>query len=358
MNLAPTPSNLKAAGKLRERVVQSIRLGSFDYAAFFPDSPRAPQLGKLSFDAFADLWLEGQRPALQFSTWQSYQRILAHHWRPRLGQRPLADITATELLAAAGAAGFPTAKTRNNCISPLRLLFAAAHMDGLIQTDPTARLKSQRIQREPPDPFTPEEMDSILRHIAGRYHAQHWHYFDFAFATGMRPSEMIALRWSDIDWHRGTATVRRAKVRHQVKPTTKTARVREVELGARALAALERQRPYTQLKGAEIFENPNTGAPYLDERPLREHVWTPTIKALGLRHRPLYTTRHTRATQILMSGAQPAWGAAQLGHSLPMFLTIYARWINAADQGRELGKVEAMLGEGARTTTTTRRKPR
>ena len=347
MNMAPTPANIKAAGKVRADIMDRIRLGRFDYAEFFPDSPRAAHLGRLSFGAFAAIWLQGQQPGLAYSTWEGYRKILDRYWLPRIGGQALAELTGSDLLAALADCAFPSAKTRNNAVSVLRLVFGAAHLDGRIAVDPTARLKSVKVQREPPDPFTPAETARILEGLRARHHEQHWNYFQFAFYTGMRTSELIALRWEDIDWTAATATVRRAKVRHQIKATTKTATVRTVELGRLALEALHRQRAHTQLQGGAIFHNPNTGVPYLDDRPMREHVWTPTLKRLGLRHRPAYNTRHTYATLLLMAGANPAWAANQLGHGIQMFLTVYARWLNAADGGRERAKVEALLGEGA-----------
>jgi integrase len=35
----------------------------------------------------------------------------------------------------------------------------------------------------------------------------HFALFALALTTGMRPSEYLALKWSDIDWQRGTASV-------------------------------------------------------------------------------------------------------------------------------------------------------
>ena len=49
--------------------------------------------------------------------------------------------------------------------------------------------------------------------------------FVFAFATGMRPSEMCALRWEAIDWIGNTVQVSRAKVVGVIK-TTKTGQAR------------------------------------------------------------------------------------------------------------------------------------
>ena len=43
-----------------------------------------------------------------------------------------------------------------------------------------------------------------------------------------------------------------------------------------------------------------------------------------------------------MSGANPAFLAKQLGHSLEMFFSVYANWING-DDDREMAKIEASI---------------
>ena len=47
----------------------------------------------------------------------------------------------------------------------------------------------------------------------------------------------------------------------------------------------------------------------------------------------------------LMAGMNPAFIANQLGHSVQMLLSIYARWLNSSMDWSELGKLEnSMIG--------------
>jgi integrase len=64
---------------------------------------------------------------------------------------------------------------------------------------------------------------------------------------------------------------------------------------------------------------------------------------LGLRARRQYNCRHTYATMCPMSGMNPAFIATQLGHSVQILLSTYARWINASTDWSELGKLEKSL---------------
>ena len=53
----------------------------------------------------------------------------------------------------------------------------------------------------------------------------------------------------------------------------------------------------------------------------------------------MYDTRHTYATMCLMSGMNPAFIAAQLGHSIQILLSTYARWISSPNNWSELEKL-------------------
>ncbi|WP_407928254.1 site-specific integrase [Collimonas silvisoli] len=158
-------------------------------------------------------------------------------------------------------------------------------------------------------------MERILADMIERFHRQMAHYFIFAFPTGMRPEEIIALRWDDIDWTNRTIRVSRAKTFKGQFKDLKTSEVRDVDLVDRAISTLEAQKRFTYMKRAEIFENPVTGRPWHDERSQRDHYWKPCLKKLGIRARRAYQARHTYATTALMAGVNPAYIARQLGHA-------------------------------------------
>lgn len=66
------------------------------------------------------------------------------------------------------------------------------------------------------------------------------------------------------------------------------------------------------------------------------HQWRPPPKTVDIRHRPPYNCRHTYATICVMSGLNPAFIAQQLGHSVQMLLSTYARWLNSSSDWSEL----------------------
>lgn len=346
LQIPATPTNIKYATRLKGEIERAIALGTYtleQYAAHFPTSKVAKAApkneGKLTFKAMSDKWLLTSSH-LSHGTLVKYQQAL-NFWLEHLSYTLVADITYSTIAALANSQGW-NAKNRNNILIPLRSVLELAYLDGIIDTNPAARIKNAKVQKEPPDPLTIEEVEQVLKHMY-KYDAQIINIFEFSFFTGMRPSEVIVLRWGDIDFQRGLARVQRARTFGQ-EHETKTFTVRDVELNRRATAALLRQKSYTFLKDGYIFDNPVTGEPYTEERPLRRAYWNPTLKALGLRERTFYQTRHTYATLNLMAGANPMWVSKQMGHAnMQMLLSVYAKWINGADKRQERDKIDAIF---------------
>ena len=162
--------------------------------------------------------------------------------------------------------------------------------------------------------------------------------------AGLRDSEQIALLWDNVDLVEKTLHICRAKVLGQSKERTKTHKGRTVELNARAAAVIERQRARTQLAGNEVFMNPFTGKAWNDDQEQRVE-FRAAIRAAGVRYRPPKECRDTSVTMGLMAGADPAWVAAQHGHSVVTMLRSYAKWLPKGDGNRNLNKVNLALGE-------------
>lgn len=150
-------------------------------------------------------------------------------------------IRYSELMALIGELAV-AGKTLNNYLIPLRGVFAFAKRDGAIAHDPASEIENAAVQRPAPDPFTLPEAEAILGQLGAREDAQVVNYFTAAFFGGFRPSEQIALRWTDVDFQQRTVRVQRAVVRGQAKASTMTYLVRDVELSDRAWAAIEAQR--------------------------------------------------------------------------------------------------------------------
>jgi len=341
LNLAATPANKKHAFRLRQRICEEIRVGIFDYAAYFPDSPHAPKSSKPTFSDLADDWM-ADNSELALATRKGYQKIINKLYLPEWADKPIDQITFRMIQNVLQSHPWQSMKTRNNALTPLRGVFDLAMQEGNITRNPVLRVKRVKSQKPPPDPLELEEVNAILDWLNTHRDQQYRNYFEFAFFAGARTSELIALDWPCIDLRQGYARIDKARVMSEVKPT-KTYSVRDIELNNRAKAALARQKKHTYLASAQVFIDPITKRPYVGDKPPRL-VWDAALKALGVRHRTAYQTRHTFATLNLMAGANPMWVARQLGHTtMAMVLEHYGRWIDKADKSSERDKLDRVL---------------
>jgi integrase len=108
--------------------------------------------------------------------------------------------------------------------------------------------------------------------------------------------------------------------------TTKTAGShRDIQMSSVVYEALKAQQQMA-LKSDFVFCN-SAGKP-LDRGNVRDRIWKPALKAIGLPYRRPYETRHTAATLWLAAGESPEWIAQQMGHSTTkMLFQIYSRYV-------------------------------
>ena len=199
-------------------------------------------------------------------------------------------------------------KTVNNLVAVLRSALQLAVLDKVLTTNPADNIPRAVWQKPPVDPFSQAEVDAILQELNGsRWSEQVRNMVEVWMFTGVRTSEIFALKWSNVDLVKGIALVCESRIAGVEKSRTKTKVARTVHLNSRALAAL-------QAKGGAVFHEPRSGHA-LDSAPDFQRVyWVPALKAAGVRYRRPYNCRHTYATLMLMSGRRAAFCAKQLGH--------------------------------------------
>jgi len=239
---------------------------------------------------------------------------------------------------------------KRNALVKLSTVLRSAVLDGLIEKNPAELLERPKRSKKEIDPFSIDEANQI---IAKLYQHEHWPstiyaaFFEFVFFTGLRLSEALALRWDAVDLDKRHAHVCRGIALGKVVERTKTGRDRYVLLNERALHALKFAREYAERRkkgSGKILEFPFVFPPSKNSEYVRQtsdvhKQWEPTLRSLGLRYRPPYNCRHTYATICLMSGMNPAFISQQLGHSVQMLLSTYARWINSSSDWSELEKL-------------------
>lgn len=357
---APTAANEKRAIRLADEIRGHVERGTLTierYADYFPDSERAKALVATkpsnTFGALADLWLQSKGKLSDAS--QDQYGTAVRFWKRMLGaDTPVPSLTHKVIVAKIGRYPWRSWKQHNNYLIALRGVMDIEYRGRTAHDNPLVGIENMARVVKLPDPLTRAERDSILADMKLHYDIRVWAYFVFGFFTGMRPEEMIALRWSDIDWNRCVARVQRVRTfKGSESDETKTKIDRDVDLVPAAMQALTVMQSFTDREierdgdedtANDIFMNPVTGRHWHDERSQREHYWTPSLKRLKIRRRRAYCTRHTYCTVALMNSINPAYIAAQAGHSVKMLLDTYARWIPGGDGGVEKAKLAAAMG--------------
>lgn len=128
------------------------------------------------------------------------------HLTPALGDTPLADVTVSQveqLLDDLAAAGKPGAA--RSVRLTLSAAYTAAERDGLVTRNPARIAAPPKGRPRRISAFTPDELAKIAG--ACRTH-EHGPLYLLAVYTGMRSSELVGLRWDDVDLDAGVYTVR------------------------------------------------------------------------------------------------------------------------------------------------------
>lgn len=351
--LPQTAKGIAAAASLRAQVKGLDKLGALTaekYAELFPNTRSVAvrdQVVPIFFD-YAQDWLNSLQ--IVEGTRGNYKSAIQKYWIPYLADLPIDTITSVRLRKIMNDIQWTSPSRRKGVVGLLVSIFQQALTDELITRNPALSIPGAKVPKREVDPFTKEEADLIIAHLyktTSGLTAIYGAYFEFCFYTGMRPGEVMALRWSEVDKRKKTAQICRIQIRGVIQDRTKTKKTRNVLLNDRALHALEKARPLTEARSDYVFAPSGTGEKsemFIRSETSQKRYWLTALRKLGIRRRRMYDTRHTYATMCLMAGMNPAFIAAQLGHSVQVLLSTYARWINSPNDWAELDKLKMLEG--------------
>ncbi len=348
--LPDTAANRKKVQKVLDRIEADIAAGTFDYRRYFPASknaarfdaapagtvtvtataPSAPTVAPTPlFKDFAETWyLEKE------VEWRKSHRITIRRELDslisRFGEMAVGQITKADVLAYRAELGKVTARGKetklsaariNKMLNPLRQILNEA-ADRFNFPTPYQNIKQLRIKRTDVDPFSLEEVKSILATVREDFRD----YFTVRFFTGMRTGEVDGLKWKYIDFERRLILVRETVVLGDEEYTKTDGSQRDIQMSQLVFDALKRQQAATGKHSDFVFCN-RLHKP-LDHKNVTNRVWYPLLRHLGHKKRRPYQCRHTAATLWLAAGEAPEWIARQLGHTTTeMLFLVYSRYV-------------------------------
>lgn len=169
-----------------------------------------------------------------------------------------------------------------------------------------------------PDPFSKEELFSILRTFSD-IHPEYYRYVYFLFSTACRPGEASSLTWEKISPDFSQVTFSASYSRGKLRNKTKNKKPRTISISS-DLSELLRTKTGDRSPGVLIFTD-GMGRPIHDARFRR--VWENVLLIAGVRYRKPYATRNTAISHALDNGENPRDVAAGAGHGLEIMLRHY-----------------------------------
>lgn len=259
-----------------------------------------------------------------------------------IGDRRLADITRPDAKQLANSWSRSTSRVA-------RTMWADALRDGLCAHNPftNLRLETPKGRKDITALTEPEIAD--LAEVA---RAQHGDYGDeaaavilFAAYTGVRPGELAALQWRDVDIPVRRATISRALDGAGGEKPPKNGLSRQIVLPLPAVRALDLLA--RALSDDEyVFHTPR-GKRF--SKGTIAYLWRPVIaawRAKGGRDLDFYELRHACATLLLERGLSPADVAVQLGHTDGGRLVMILYGHPSEDRARERIDLAFSLDDG------------
>jgi integrase len=304
----------KAVAVLTEKDLQ-LKIARGQYLGIF-DTNHTP------FSEYAKEWLERKKMNVSHSTWRDYKSTLEVHALPHFGRMPLNQIRRRDIEEFLDKLGALSAKRKNNVMVPVKNIFNDAMRREDLRDNPCQLIRRFKEEKPLIDPFSFPEMKVFLDAVDPHYVA----YFTTAFLSGMRPNEMLALKWLHVDFEMRCITIREGRVQGIEGPPKTLSSFRDVDMLEPLRQVLLQHRAVSPQDTMYVFRNRHGNPLGVDN--LRNKVWYPALKKAGLRMRTMYQTRHTFASLMLSHGEDPLWIARMLGHTtLQMVFQHYGKFI-------------------------------
>jgi integrase len=278
--------------------------------------------------------------------------VMDRNLLPFLGEVPLAKLRADDidrfyrrLREKGGRAGRPLSPaTIRRAHGILHKALAQGVRWGWLGQNPASSASPPRVAIPDIKPPSPADLARLFA-VAQEDDPDVATFVVLAAATGARRSELVALRWSDVDLDQATVSIARGVVLGPdglVEKDTKTHAARRVSLDPSSLATLRAHRARAVERAAVVgVALPESAFVFSDDGD-GSAWWYPdsvsrasgrVCRRAGVNGVRLHDLRHYVATRLLAAGVDVRTVAGRLGHrNAATTLNVYSHFLAEADQ--------------------------
>jgi integrase len=234
-----------------------------------------------------------------YSTAAGYQSYLKRHIKPEWGSTPLAAVKAIEVKKWLETLPL-SPKTRGQVRALLHLLIERAMLWGLIELQRNqielVKLRGTSGRRRKVQILTPEKFQELVAVLREPYKTM----VIVAMCTGMRVSEVLALRWEHIDFKAGVILVQQGVVNGRIGKVKTEASHDEIPLDpAFADVLLNRKGEHSE---GLVFPSHVTGGCYYAGI-IQRQILKPKGEGIGITGLGWHSLRHTYRSLLDETGA-------------------------------------------------------
>jgi len=282
---------------------------------------------KLTVAEYLDLWLEeAVEGSVWYTTFRDHERNVRLHLKPAIGRIRLKDLTRMHVqrfINQKVKEGYAPRTVRYAHTTLSKALTQSVDWD-LVPKNVASRAKLPKQKRKKRETLSAENVGAFFSAASeDRFKA----LYVLAVTSGLRPGELLALKWEDVNLEAGALSVRRSVSEDEggpiIREETKTSSGRRLELLPVAVEALKKHRlrqNEERLRRRGLWRDlglvfPSTTGTIMRRNNLHRRSYKPLLKKAGLPDIRLYDLRHTFATLMFENKEQLKLVSEMLGHA-------------------------------------------
>ena len=230
----------------------------------------------------------------RYSTRRSYDAWLRNHILPKFGQCALSDVQARPAELWLESLSL-TPRSRAAVRGLLRILWEFAMWRGDVPTQRNpmelVTIKGASKRTRKPRSLTVDEFQRFVQHLGEPFRA----IALVCVCFGLRISEALALKWSDVDWLNGKLSVQRGIVRQRLDDVKTETSHKAITVTQTMIEALKQWKQTTQFSAQEdwIFASPARLGRFPWSADSVNDAYKKAASAAGIAHVSTHSMRHT-----------------------------------------------------------------